>query len=835
MVGEAFVRVRPDTKTFGAEAKRGISGGLRSVAGIAGIGIGVAAVVSEIRKATAAAKEAQTIQLQAAAALKTTGNSWEQYGDQVEAAANQQAKLQAFDDEEVVQGFTRIVRNVKDVKQSLELTALAGDLATARMTNGQRDLAGAALIVAKVAGGNVGILRRYGITLKDGATASEALAALQQKVAGSAEAFASGAEGAQAKLNKVWGDTQEIVGGALLPTITDLSNRVGEYLQHANETGETQRRVNEAMKVTGEVVRGVADGIDLIRTVTGPAIEAVGGVENAVKILVAAFAISKVVKFAGAVRGVAASFAFIAASSRRTTIKVVEDAAIAEAALDTAYRPRSVIVTPGGPGGTGGPILGPDGKPLPRSTPKVKPSKATRLGRFVRRIPGAKFAAQAVFGSAALKALVSVGLAAGTVATIEAIAILTTPGSGGEGGDERKYPFVMALVAKVQAGERLTKDEIAAVKTLGNKSVANLSAADLRALNGRLAAAAGKGKGIGRRPEEGAAQRARDAAAKRPTKAPPKRTGPSRLTFKQVEARLEGFGELRTDAQIARSRSGELTALKKEEAFLVEQLKDTKRSAEQRRQLKDALLSAQNEISGIESEIASENAAAVEKRVAARKAAAERASSKRDAAIKARLDAFDRQVRQARLANDGAAELKALDAEAAFLRKQISQTKKGSERRGNLQDELLKVQADAKKLNDKGLSTSATQIEKDLRAAGISTAAQITAKITGQDPGKLGVFATGAGARGSSTSSGSSSVTGSVNTITVDQLLRDLAVGQAQRDALALREQQETNRLLRIIAPGSQTPQPKPRGRNIDGLTGIGQTRETATATGGLP
>lgn len=830
MVGEAFVRVRPDTKTFAGEAKRGISSGLKSALAVGGVTVGVAAVVQQLRGAVREAKAAQTIQLQTASVLRTAGLSWEEYGNQIEDAANKQAKLQAFDDEEVSQGFTRIFRNVRDVGKALELTALAGDLATSRMTNGQRDLAGAALIVGKVAGGNVGILKRYGITLKEGATASEALAALQEKVAGSAEAFASGAEGSQAKLNKVFGDTQEIVGGALLPTITDLTSRVGAYIENMNETGETQRKVNEVMKVTGEVVKGVSEGIDLIRTVTGPAIEAVGGVENAVKILVTAFAISKVVKFAGAVRGVAASFGFIAASSRATTAKVVADSLVAGAALDVAYRPRTVLVSVGT-----GPAV-----PVTGRTPKPKPSRGTRLGRFVRKIPGVGGVAAGLFGPKVIGALTGAGIGLAAVATLEAVAILTTPGSQGQGGNEREYSYVNRLVANVQQGIPLTRGEIAAVKSLGSKSISTLSDSDLRALDARLRAVYNK-QNQGERTVPGARSpggrnEPRGGTGQRGTSdrnASGRRGGTRRLTFKQVEARLEGFDEQRTDAQISRSRSGELTALRKEEAFLTEQLKDTKRSAAQRRTLKAALLSAQNDISGIESEIRSENAAAVEKRVTARKAAAERASDKRDAAVKARLDAFDRQVRQARLAGDAAAELKALDAEAAFLRKQISQTKKGSARRGDLQDELLKVQTDAKKLTDKGLSTSARDIEKDLRAAGISTAAQITAKITGQDPSKLGVFATGRGA--TSTSSGSPGVTGSVNTITIDQLLRDLAVGQAQRDALALREAQETNRLLRIIAPGAQTAPSVRRGRNIDRLTGIEQTRETATVTGGLP
>lgn len=46
-------------------------------------------------------------------------------------------------------------------------------------------------IVGKAAEGNIGALARYGIMLKEGATATEAFATLQQKFGGQSEAFAN--------------------------------------------------------------------------------------------------------------------------------------------------------------------------------------------------------------------------------------------------------------------------------------------------------------------------------------------------------------------------------------------------------------------------------------------------------------------------------------------------------------------------------------------------------------------------------------------------------------------------------------------------------------------
>lgn len=732
-IGEAFVRVRPDTRGFAGETKRGVTRGLRSAAGIAGVSLGVAAVVSQIREATKAAKEAETIQLQAANAVKAAGQSWEQYGAQIEAAANQQAKLQAFDDEEVVVGFSRIVRNVKDVRRSLDLTALAGDLATARMTNGQRDLAGAAQIVAKVAGGNVGILRRYGISLKEGASASEALAALQQKVGGAAAAFASGTEGAQAKLNKVFGDTQEIVGGALLPTITDLSNRLGAYLSNANETGETQRRVNEAMEVTGKVVRGVSTGIDLIRTVTGPAIDAVGGVENAVKFLVTAFAVGKVVKFAGAVRGVAATFLTVIASSRRATAAVVADSAVAGRALDVAYRPRNIVVTGGGVG-AGGTVA-----PSTARGTKLPGTTGTRGGGLV-------------------------GIA-GIVAATVGISALTQPPS------LRDQQLKVADVARVDkdsarrlaarfASEYGTKIKLLTIENPFLKR-------DNIVIDGpvkRIPPTAPTSS-IRSRPDEGTR-----GPGTSTTGAATRRVNPNRrLTFKQVEGRLAGFDEQQTDARIKGSVAAERKALVAEQRFLQEQLRDTKRSAEQRRRLKDELLATVGSIESID-----------------------------DAASQARKEISDRGVAKAK------------------ERERAADKRKAAQERANKAER----------------SAAEKVFERDLREAGVSSAAHITGIITGRDVNRTGVFATG-GRAPTSTASGSRGVTGSVNTITIDQLLRDIAQGQAQRDRLQLDQATETNRLLRIIAPGNQNAPATRRGRTPGAPPST--ARDTADVTGGLP
>lgn len=757
VIGEAFVRVRPDTKGFAGETKRGLSSALKSGAAIAGVSVGLAGGIKLVRDSVKAAKEADTIQRQAAAATKAAGNAWETYGAQVEAAANKQAKLQSFDDEEIVQAYTRIVTTVGDVGRSLELASLAGDLASFKMVNGQRDLASAATVVAKVAGGNVGILKRYGITLRDGATASEALAELQKLLAGRAEAFAAGSEGAQARLNKVFGDTQEIVGGALLPTIDRLSRRLADYIEEANESGEVQRRVNEVVATGEKVIRGFAGGLEQVHAIAGPVVSALGGVEKVVKAVVVAFAVSKVVKFAVALRGAALAFGLVGTSSRGAAAGVA-----AFAAAETASAGATAAATTATAARTAG-IL----RFAKAGGALLAISTALNVSDKKKRNEIVEDAKRGQLGSAAFNALFGTDFGIGDPAK---------PPTAKEQQQQRLKPFpvrtrvkdlfgIETLTALLDAKEapidvltgEVTKKQLADPKvrkfikdTFGQETLNKLDVAFA---------------GAPKRPEEGAGARSIGAFKQGATTSTATGGGAVRLTFKQVESRIAGFEESQLDAQLARSVADERRQLTREESFLREQLKDTKRSAEQRRRLKDELLDVQGQIERIDSDIAQAKSATAEKKAAV--------ASKAAAAVKS--------------------------------------------------------------ANAAALKASGKQFEADLRGAGISAAAHITGIITGKDPTRLGVFSTGRAARdGTSTASGVTG-TSSANTVSIDQLLRDLAVGQAQRDRLQLDQAVETNRLLRILAPGAQAPAQRRRGRGIERLTGIEAARETATLTGGLP
>jgi len=319
-------------------------GSLRSrTLATAGAFLGGAGLVYGIRSVLTAAKESELVLGQTQVALEAVGLSWSKYGDRIEAAIAKQSRL-GFDDEALLRTFSTFVRGNRDVEKSLRLNALAADVSRGRYIS----LEQAAQLVVKASLGQAGALRRLGIDAEKGATAQQLLTLLTEKYAGAAEKAAGTTTAAQERLNVAWENAKEIVGGSLTPVVTELADRVSDYLGDQRNMDRLQRQVNDAVETGTAVVRGLADGLGFVRDAAAPVVDALGGVENAAQLAL-------IVGIATKVRKAAGTFGLIAAASSLTTRKVVADAAVAGAALDAAYRPRGAPVgaIPGAPAGRG--------------------------------------------------------------------------------------------------------------------------------------------------------------------------------------------------------------------------------------------------------------------------------------------------------------------------------------------------------------------------------------------------------------------------------------------------------------------------------------------------
>ncbi len=188
-------------------AKDAASGVIRAVAGVL-----TGALVGALSDAANAAAQDEANTLKLTQAVQNSGASFEANS----AIIAERIKLGqdlAFGDDATRDSLGALVQITGDLNKSLELQGLAMDLARAKGI----DLTTASELIGKVAMGNTGMLARYGIVLKEGATAQEALAAMQQKFAGQAEVYGNSTAGSIAKVKDQVSEFKEGIGAALGP------------------------------------------------------------------------------------------------------------------------------------------------------------------------------------------------------------------------------------------------------------------------------------------------------------------------------------------------------------------------------------------------------------------------------------------------------------------------------------------------------------------------------------------------------------------------------------------------------------------------------------------
>lgn len=150
-------------------------------------------------------------------ALRNIGGAYDQNLAKVNAAIDAGAK-KAFTDDQVRDSFQTLLGATGDVNEALNRQQLAYDLSRGAGI----DLEQATRMVAKVNEESVDTFKRLGINIKDGATEAEALAAVQEKFAGQADAYAQSTAGQFEQANIRLSEVKEQIGTALLPVIAKL-------------------------------------------------------------------------------------------------------------------------------------------------------------------------------------------------------------------------------------------------------------------------------------------------------------------------------------------------------------------------------------------------------------------------------------------------------------------------------------------------------------------------------------------------------------------------------------------------------------------------------------
>lgn len=190
--GPTFRKIAAEAKSMGAEVTTAADSADRSLEQVGKRGAMVGAAIGTALGGAAlllgefgrAAAEEEAVFARLEQSVTNTGRSFDEYAARIQKAIAAGQAL-AFSDDQVADALARLNGYTNDTDASLNQMALTMDLARMKGI----DLGTAADIIGKVYGGNTAILSRYGIQVKEGATATEALAQIQQRAAGQAEAY----------------------------------------------------------------------------------------------------------------------------------------------------------------------------------------------------------------------------------------------------------------------------------------------------------------------------------------------------------------------------------------------------------------------------------------------------------------------------------------------------------------------------------------------------------------------------------------------------------------------------------------------------------------------
>ena len=191
-------------------------GRMTEVAGGFGLAMGAGGVVGVLKDSLNAYNDSLAAQTRMTAQLDTLGQNTENVTKKINDTIAAQQKFGAFDDEALMESFTRILRVTGDVNESLELNQLAMDIARAR----GMDLARAGDVVAKAYNGQDSAIRRLGVAVDKGASSQEILAAAQKQFAGQAKLYGESSAGAAERASIAWENAQENIGAKLSEAFT---------------------------------------------------------------------------------------------------------------------------------------------------------------------------------------------------------------------------------------------------------------------------------------------------------------------------------------------------------------------------------------------------------------------------------------------------------------------------------------------------------------------------------------------------------------------------------------------------------------------------------------
>lgn len=330
-VGEAFVLIRPDTTGFQSAAESQVSAAGKALGKVFATAFAVGGVAEGVKSVVGAAAAHQAAFAVLSRTVKDAGASNTLYGKSLEDLLDKEARLKGFSDEDLASAFQRLVSVTHNSVSAFKLLGEAEDLARFRHI----DVAQAALALSKAEQGSASSLQRYGITAvkvttqadalkakyvelaKEGAkldptqkaayesalkqaeahdkaaSAAATLAEVEQRVGGSAAAFASTSQGQFDILGVELHQLKVSIGEDLLPYLTSGAQTLGRWFTELSANQGVQQQFKTGIQDAATFFHDLEDVLGAVEPPLKTVADDLGGVIRLAEIAAGALAAKK--------------------------------------------------------------------------------------------------------------------------------------------------------------------------------------------------------------------------------------------------------------------------------------------------------------------------------------------------------------------------------------------------------------------------------------------------------------------------------------------------------------------------------------------------------------
>lgn len=210
-----------------------------AVVGVAGVSALTGAIVKSVKEAAAEEQVMKRLQT----AIEATGKSYFSVSNQVNSLLKSQQSLTQFADDQSAGALATLIQLTQNYDLSMKALVVTEDLAA----SGLFDLDSAATAVGKALTGNVMLLQRMGIKLKEG---DDVLAKLSERFGGTAAKNVDTFSGRINQLRNAISDAFGAVGSPMLEPLKDAAKTLTETIA----SPEMQKRLAEFGKTLADAI-----------------------------------------------------------------------------------------------------------------------------------------------------------------------------------------------------------------------------------------------------------------------------------------------------------------------------------------------------------------------------------------------------------------------------------------------------------------------------------------------------------------------------------------------------------------------------------------------------